>query len=152
MRPHQSACAAAIKSIARTWDSSSACHACSALTKLPLAPDFETGADSLNFFAEGAAPLISARLSVAAAMMRRDLHNNAAQAALQLREWDQERPVPPNMLADPIFVPVLLAMRSSCLRTCSFLLLVTQLEESDHAHTPNPLHVSLTLTTSSPAD
>jgi len=46
------------------------------------------GANSLELMTGNAAPLLSGRLSATATELRRDLLNNAAQAALKAHEWD----------------------------------------------------------------
>lgn len=46
------------------------------------------GADALELITGDAAPLLSGRLAAAATDLRRDLLNNAAQAALQARDWE----------------------------------------------------------------
>ena len=47
------------------------------------------GADALQLLHESAAPLLSGRLLEAVRLLRRDLHNNAAQACLALERWEE---------------------------------------------------------------
>lgn len=71
------------------------------------------GSELLELLSDSAAVLLSDRLKVMTRTLRRDLHSNAAQAALHLEEWDSALDCASEALGDEAGYPKALYRRAA---------------------------------------